>query len=65
MVEKGTLTKAADDLPEKSEIERKVTELTERLGMSKNEALKELSAQYHVPKRTLYNLLLSSTDGEE
>ena len=65
MVEKGTLTKAADDLPEKSEIERKVTELTERLGMSKNEALKELSAQYHVPKRTLYKLLLSSTDGEE
>ena len=65
MVEKGALTKAADVFPEKSEIERKVTELTEWLGMSKNEALKELSAQYHVPKRALYKLLLNSTDGEE
>ena len=64
ILEKGHLSKGPESLPNKTLIEEKSKELIERLGMTKNEALKELADQYHIPKRTLYKILLDSTDDE-
>jgi 16S rRNA (cytidine1402-2'-O)-methyltransferase len=61
IMEKGHLSKATESLPQKEVIEEKTKELTERLGLTKNEALKELANQYRIPKRTLYKILLDST----
>jgi 16S rRNA (cytidine1402-2'-O)-methyltransferase len=65
ILEKGHLSKIRASLPDREAIEEKTKELAERLGLTKNEALKELADQYHIPKRTLYKILLDSTDDEE
>ena len=64
ILEKEHLPKITASLPKKELIEEKTKELIERLGMTKNEALKELAIQYRIPKRTLYKILLDSTDKE-
>ena len=64
ILEKEHLPETTPNLPDKERIEGKTKELMERLGMTKNEALKELAIQYRIPKRTLYKILLDSTDKE-
>jgi 16S rRNA (cytidine1402-2'-O)-methyltransferase len=64
ILEKKHLPEIPSSLPKKDLIEGKTKELIERLGMTKNEALKELAIQFRIPKRTLYKILLDSTDKE-
>ena len=64
ILEKKHLPEIPSSLPMKDLIEEKTKELIERLGMTKNEALKELAIQFRIPKRTLYKILLDSTDKE-
>ena len=64
VLEKEHSPKITPILPKKELIDGKTKELMERLGMTKNEALKELANQYRVPKRSLYKILLDSTDKE-
>jgi 16S rRNA (cytidine1402-2'-O)-methyltransferase len=64
ILEKEHLPKIAPNLPDKERLEEKTKELMERLGMTKNEALKELAIQYRISKRTLYKILLDSTEKE-
>ena len=60
LVEKGVSPQRTAGILNHVEIRRKVKELSERLGMTKNEALKELSKEFQIPKRELYKLLLDS-----
>ncbi len=64
ILEKKHLPEIPSSLPMKDLVEEKTKELIERLGMTKNEALKELAIQFRIPKRTLYKILLDSTDKE-
>ena len=64
VLEKEHSPQIAPSLPKKELIEEKTKELMDRLGMTKNEALKELAIQYRIPKRALYKILLDSTDKE-
>ena len=61
ILEKKHLPEIPSSLPMKDLVEEKTKELIERLGMTKNEALKELAIQFRIPKRTLYKILLDST----
>ncbi|MFN8005584.1 MAG: 16S rRNA (cytidine(1402)-2'-O)-methyltransferase [Terriglobia bacterium] len=60
ILEKEDLANRPSVLPSPQEIEEKMRGFVERMGMTRNEALKEVARQYHLPKRTLYKLLLGS-----
>lgn len=60
LIEKQVSPRGMTENLDPVEIRRKVKERSERLGMTKNDILKELSREYRIPKRDLYKLLLDS-----
>jgi 16S rRNA (cytidine1402-2'-O)-methyltransferase len=62
LIEKGATPQGTACNLDPVEIRRKVRELSDGLGMTKNEVLKKLSKEYRIPKRDLYKLLLDSRE---